>query len=139
MKFILEVLPRDEMRYPTVGDWFEDSDGTVHIQVADTVNLNYAYLVMVHELVEYWLCRQRGISEASVSAFDLSHGDSDEPGDEPDAPYRNEHCVATGIERILASELNVAWLTYDDVLDKIYKELWRKHRAAQRRAAPRKD
>jgi len=128
MKFVLEVIDKSEMRYPTVGDWqeVETPDGTpfVRVQVADTGNSDYNFLVAVHELVEYYLCKRFGIREEEVSFFDETHPDSDEPGDENDAPYRAPHCLATGVERILAAALNVPWKDYDETLDKIYQELW---------------
>ena len=36
-----------------------------------------------------------------------------EPGDDRAAPYHKEHCFATGIERLMAAELDVAWHPYN--------------------------
>jgi len=40
-----------------------------------------------------------------------------EPGDSPDAPYRAEHSIATGIERILAGAGGIDWQTYEEAVN----------------------
>jgi hypothetical protein len=52
-----------------------------------------------------------------VDDFDFSCPKDVEPGDHPDAPYKREHCFATGIERLLAAELGVDWTAYEHTLD----------------------
>jgi hypothetical protein len=60
-----------------------------------------------------------------VDAFDKAFeaartpDNEDEPGDEPTAPYVKEHCIATGIERIMAAELDVSWKDYEAELSKL--------------------
>ena len=122
MKIQLKTIPHSEQRYPTVGDWVVRPDGSIVVYVSDMGNEDYAFLVAIHEAIEVWLCRKRGISQESVDAFDIefektrAEGDESEPGDHPDAPYRKEHFVATNIERIIAAELGVDWETYDQTL-----------------------
>jgi hypothetical protein len=36
-----------------------------------------------------------------------------EPGDDPAAPYHNQHCIAEGVTRILAPLLGVAWYDFE--------------------------
>ena len=115
MKIIIESQNPKLMRYATVGDYVWE-DGTLHITVADMGNENYNYLVALHELVESWLCQQRGIKEEDISTFDIQyekereegkHTISDEPGFDENAPYRKEHTIATGIEIIMAEQLGI--------------------------------
>lgn len=108
-------------RYPTVGDWFWRYT-TLHIRISDMGNYKYNLLVSVHEQVEALLCWLDGVEEQAVTDFDIKfederakgmHGDCDEPGDDPDAPYFKQHQTATRIERFMASELGVNWEEYD--------------------------
>lgn len=79
--------------------------------------------VAVHELVEVLMCMEAGITQEDVDKFDKDfeahrHPDSvEEPGDSLDAPYRKQHGVASGIERILGAELGVDWNKYADEVE----------------------
>jgi hypothetical protein len=127
MKIHIETIPRDRQRYPACGDYWEDPDGTVQIRVSDMGNIWHEFLVAVHELWEYILVKRRGIKIEDIDAFDkkfedkyhehmLYHEDiGHEPGDEIDAPYRDEHCSATGAERLLCAELGISWKEYAEI------------------------
>lgn len=125
MKIVIESIPHECQRYETVGDWFVDPDGTIYIKVSDMENDDYAILVALHELHEFWLCRKRGITEESVTEFDIKferdranglHGEDEEPGDDQEAPYKREHFFATNLERAFALEMGVDWKDYDDAV-----------------------
>lgn len=122
MKIIIETIPHDQHRYTTVGDWFYEPDGTLRIKVSQLSDWRREALIAVHELVEVLLCRHDGVTTEDVDAFDKAFeharepGNEDEPGDSPAAPYVNQHCVATGIERILAAALDVQWKPYEQEL-----------------------
>ena len=94
----------------------------INIVVSDMKNPDYEFLVAVHELIEAWLVRKRGISEERITEFDIAfekarpEDDLSEPGDEPDAPYQNEHCIATGVERILCAAMGIPWKEYDETV-----------------------
>lgn len=90
-------------------------------------NWKYEMLVGIHEAVESLLCKDRNIDEESITMFDKNFeyirgkypdiiGDQ-EPGDMISAPYHKEHVIATHIERILASELDVDWTDYDKAIN----------------------
>lgn len=115
MKIIIETIPHEQQRYTTVGDWFYDTDGTLHIKVSALSDPKREQLIAVHELVEVLCCQHAGISQKAVDDFDKSFGDNmeEEPGDSPDAPYVRQHCLATGIERILAAEWGMSWKQYE--------------------------
>jgi hypothetical protein len=122
MKITIETIPHENHRYTTVGDWYYDADGTLQIKVSALSDWRREALIAVHELVEVLLCKQDGITTESVDKFDKEfeanrHPDNeDEPGDEPTAPYVKQHCMATGIERILAAALGVDWKPYEQEL-----------------------
>ena len=125
MKIIIETIAHKRQRYPTVGDWFYKR-GVLHIRVSKLCCCRREALIAVHELVEALLCRGANISERSVTAFDkklLKAGGTMEPGDHVLAPYQRQHCIATGIERLLAAELGVYWADYEKELEHLEREL----------------
>ena len=122
MKITIETIPHDQQRYPTVGDWLFEKNGDLVIRVSDLGDWRYNALVGLHELVEVLKCKNDGVTQEEVDRFDMAYekirpeGDDSEPGDSPISPYRKQHCLATGIERIMAAELGVDWKIYDDAV-----------------------
>jgi hypothetical protein len=118
MKITIEFIEHQDQKYETVGNWFLEEDG-LHIQVSKFGNLFSQVCVAVHELIEAILCMQRNISPLDVDRFDIAfeeariEGNTDEPGDSPDAPYRREHFFATNIERQLVHEMGIDWQEYE--------------------------
>ena len=103
--------------YDTSGFW--DWEGnSLAVAITPQRNLDYAFLLAIHEIVEGYLCRKAGIPDDLVTEFDMAferrrkRGDESEPGDHPKAPYRNEHKAAERIERLLAKELGVDFNRY---------------------------
>lgn len=126
MKIVIETIPHDQQRYPTVGDWFYEPDGTLHIKVSELVDWRKEACVAIHELAEVLMCKWAGVSQEAVDEFDKKYEAerpaddvSSEPGDDPKAPYARQHCVATGIERILAAELELSWGQYADMIESL--------------------
>jgi hypothetical protein len=119
------AIPHKEQRYPTVGDWWYDEEGVLQIRVSKLSSWRLEALIVVHELVEVLLCKHDRVSTESVDKFDMAYekarkrGDESEPGDSPKAPYRRQHCVATGVERILAALLGVCWSDYERELNEL--------------------
>ena len=79
----------------------------------------YEVLVMIHELIECFLCEHKAIPQEVVDDFDKTYEDEGEPGDCKYSPYRDQHCIATGVERILAACLGVCWADYEKETDEI--------------------
>jgi hypothetical protein len=124
MKISILTQPHRLQRYNTIGDWFTDkATGTVRIHVSELGSWRYELCVAVHELVEAFLCMHDEVAEESVDKFDKSFVQRDEePGDNPNAPYQRQHCLATGVERILAACLGVKWAYYEDAIEKLIIE-----------------
>lgn len=124
----VRTIDHDSQRYDTVGDWvYGNQPGEFHVTVSNMGNRDYEFCVAIHELVEAYLLRRRGVTQRQVDEFDnnfeqkRSKEDISEPGDSSDAPYKQEHFLATTIERIIAQALELDWKTYDDtVLGLIY-------------------
>lgn len=145
MKIIIETIPHSEQRYPTTGDWVTRGED-IHVLVSDLSNWRMETLVGIHEAIEALLCRHAGVTQEQVDEFDTQfesarshytvrtrpgHGTefkflggwipiNAEPGDHPDAPYYRQHQVATGIERILATLLDVDWSEYEEANRQLY-------------------
>lgn len=133
MRVVILTQSHNLQRYNTVGDWYTNkTTGTVQICVSTLGSWRYELLVAVHELVEAFLCMHDEIAEESVDKFDKLHVQTDsEPGDDPNAPYQKQHCIATGVERILAACLGVKWAYYEDALEKLIIEREREEKNAQ--------
>lgn len=123
MKIIIETIPHRKQRYETVGDWFYDKKGNLIIRVSLMKDWKKEVCVAVHELVEVLLCKSQGISQAQVDRFDMvyesvrNENDLTEPGDDSQAPYKRQHCLATSVERLMVAELGLDWKDYEDCIN----------------------
>lgn len=108
----IQTIPHAAQRYPTLGDWYFKHKDILKINISDLENRDYEFLIMVHELVEAYLCLVRGISFEEVDNFDKTFTGDGEPGDSPAAPYHREHFFALFIEQKLAAELGIDWEEY---------------------------
>ena len=124
MKITIEVIPHLTQRYNTCGDWKIDSEGNINIKISEMPKTGPKgeMAVALHELTEVMLCILRGITQREVDEFDLTYDGNDEPGDDPEAPYCQEHSVATGIERIFASEAGIVWKNYEAELNQMTED-----------------
>jgi hypothetical protein len=123
VEFVISQVPHSKQRYETVGDWIPGAPA--EIRVSRMKDERYVFLVALHELVEYELCKKNGISDNEVVAFDEAfeaerrmnlHPVEAEPGNDPRAPYRGEHDFATMIEMMVAQKLGVKWSAYEKAL-----------------------
>lgn len=123
--FDIRTIPHRQQRYNTVGDYQTSDNGNVYFTISEMANWRYEFLVALHEQIEKMLCFHRDISEARIDAFDIRYeenrkeGDLSEPGDDPSAPYHNEHMLATIIEKLVANELGVDWDEYDKTVSSL--------------------
>lgn len=120
-KIIFDVIPHKKHRYPTVGDYYR-KNGELHIRVSK-MNSKHEFLVLIHELIEWYLTEEKDISIQEIDDFDILYEktklDNSEPGDSPNAPYYKEHQFATEIEKLLAIRLGVNWSKYDQIVNKL--------------------
>jgi hypothetical protein len=118
-------IPHKFQAYETVGNYEWTESGTLVIFVSEMGNEDYEHLVFLHEFVEASLCKARGISCEEITAFDIefeknrAEGNVDEPGNDPKAPYRLEHNIATFIESGMAQALGVDFNKYDDTVNNL--------------------
>ncbi len=114
-KIIMQVIPHNEQRYDTLGDYWEEESGDVwHFRVSDLGDWRYNFSVLLHEFVEYALLKYKGIPEKDVLNFDLSVNEEspyrDDPGFDPDSPYHEEHVYADAMERLIAPHLGMSFM-----------------------------
>jgi len=147
----IEQIPNNEQRYPTVGDWYftqvtpageanlppnaplktlissPDTLVILHIKVSALPDWKHTMLIAVHELVEVLLCINDGVTQDMVDRFDIQYeelrkaGDESEPGDAVLAPYRNQHCYATAVERMLCAAFGLPWAEYEIEIGSLYE------------------
>ena len=119
MNVQLKTVPKEQVRCDGYGDWFYGEFGIL-ATCADIKEWDddTKFRIAVHEMVEAWLCRKHGVTDTQVCKFDLlyeaeraeeKHGELDEPGDDPRAPYREEHRAADHVERALCQVLGLTW------------------------------
>ncbi|GAC1413875.1 MAG: hypothetical protein NVSMB66_6570 [Candidatus Doudnabacteria bacterium] len=120
MHYHIISIPHPKQRYDTVGDYYKN--GQIQEFRISEMDEDYMFLVTIHEMIEEYLSRKRGIKEKDITKFDKQfekerlqgkHSEDAEPGHDPKAPYRKEHMFAEKIERLVARELGVSWKEYD--------------------------
>ena len=131
------IIAHRGQRYDTCGDYFRKG-GRVHFRVSRMKDRRYCLLVFIHELIEYLLCRAARVRMREIDRFDIAYEKRrryhkgwaygltpcgcpfrQEPGDDPHAPYRKQHQVATACEKLIAETLGVDWEAYGRAVEKL--------------------
>lgn len=127
---LLNTSDIKEHRYKSIDDWFDPLKYKDFLQfkayVADIGNMDYNFLVLMHALVEQYLCYKHKIKDKQVTEFDISHTHCDNPGEHDEAPYHLEHQTANDIESMLSVALGVTWEDYEKAIDKTLKKFPKK-------------
>ncbi len=133
LNITINTIPHEKQAYNTLGN-YGTTQGKEWFQISDMGDWKMEFLVAIHELIEAALCKHRGIKIGEIDRFDIqferdrdhgAHGQEDEPGDDYEAPYRNEHLFACGIEQLLCSEFGIPIKTYDAIANNTSRR-WRK-------------
>ena len=119
MRILIQSIAHKDQRYPTVGDWWTDIQGDLHIRVSELPDQKHMQLIAIHELIEALLCKATHVDQIEVDRFDQTFAGDGEPGDDPKAPYYQQHQVASGIEQLLATLMNVRWLAYGRAVESL--------------------
>jgi len=119
LKIAIQTIPHEQQRYNTCGDWFDGQFGWQMITVSAMENQDMEFLVGLHEYMENYLARKRGITPAIADEFDKNFKGDGEPGDAQDCPYFQDHQSATRIEKVAAEILGMDWSEFDNVLSKL--------------------
>lgn len=132
MKIFIETVANEEIKkrkgFGGADWWWEaDPDGNgenLQVRVAEELSEREQMALAMHETAEALMCAHDGVTTEDVDAFDALHlADEKDPafnsGDQPDAPYREQHTFATAIERILTGYFGIDWKAYDEALSKL--------------------
>lgn len=130
MNATLAEIDHQHQRYETVGDFLVDGGELQHVLILSSrmPNPDFIFLVQIHEVVEAYLCLKHGITQDQVDEFDMVYeanrkeGDTTEPGDSLDAPYYQEHLIASAVERFAAQMFGVDWEVYSKTVAGLSKE-----------------
>lgn len=126
----IKTIQHEHQRYETIGDYIWNGDHE-EIRVSDMGNENAEFACGVHELIESHLCRIRGIDPKAIDDFDMQfeeetkrglHKITDEPGDDPRAPYFVEHQFALTIEKLVCREMGLDWDSYGDLMMEFFRK-----------------
>ncbi len=126
MEIYIKTIPHANHRYSTVGDYWYDSEGVLQIRISDMGNEKYETLVALHELIEERLTKWRGLTEPEIMNFDIYYekrreqgfvSQDAEPGFDVNAPYLQEHTIATGMEMMMCAYAGIKWPDYDNAVN----------------------
>lgn len=126
LKFSLLTDDIRDHRYASIDDWWDGKQWTGEMYfkavTADTGNRKYNFLILLHALVEQYLCFEHGIKDEEVTKFDREHTHCDDPGSHIEAPYHEEHRIAEEVESLVSVQMGVDWVKYGKTIDKILKK-----------------
>ena len=101
---IVEKNPK-LMRYKGIGDWYQPKAGHHLVLALDLEDDDVTLGVLVHELIEQYMCARDGVHEFPVNEFDAKFKGEGEPGDDPAAPYYKQHQAASAVEKVVLEVL----------------------------------
>src|SRR5690349_20314273 len=78
---IIKTIPHDKQRYPTCGD-YQEFDDRIEFRISNLGDTRSEMALALHELVEFSLCKERGVDLAAIDAFDMEYECKRKPGDE---------------------------------------------------------
>jgi hypothetical protein len=129
MTNFLTSLDKSRIRNEQAGDWRYDSDH-IWAMSAKMSDRRSELAVQIHELIECFLCREAGITDAEVTAFDQMfeeerekglHDEFAEDGDDPRAPYAQQHFEATEVEKAVCKALQLPWEHHEANVQELFK------------------
>ena len=125
LNIIIRTAPERLVRAHQSGDWTYTERTILASVMEDTYPPQSELIIGIHEVIEAFLCRKMGITDAEVVAFDEKyereraqgqHPEDAEPGDAEDCPYRIPHQAATHVERAACHALDVSWIEHESVV-----------------------
>jgi len=116
----IRFIGHNKQRYDTYGDYYYGKE-KLNIRISKFSNWKYQWLVLLHEMVEFLLIMDRGITIEEIERFDLANLRLEDPGLSKEAPYHKEHMTAIKIEKILCKELGLKWGRYYNTKPMGYK------------------
>lgn len=128
-KVVMKTIDGRNHRYPTIGDWRicrRIGKLVFKIVVCRELGITSAFLVMLHELIETFLCYRDGVTEQVVTDWDKCHLEADEPGEIDGCPYFQQHAIAMGMEKRMAQYLGMPWEVHEKKMNEVWDERYLK-------------
>lgn len=127
MKITIDIIEPGQHRPGITGaDWqYDIASHTVNVRITRMSDWKREACLIIHELVEALCCMAERVTWESVDNFDAWFDKTypnklnTEAGDHADAPYRSQHSLATGIERIMCERFGISWRDYDDEIARL--------------------
>jgi len=125
-KWLIRTIPQEFQVFRDVGNYQLANKDLIVIFVSEMENPDYEFLVTLHEFIESYLLKRRGIDLKEIdkweNKFEQEKKEGKRPkkavaGEQKDCPYKKEHAFATKIEKMVAKYLKVNWGQYDKYLD----------------------
>ena len=114
-KMTVDFVKVSEQRYESLDDYYKEGDTDV-FKITDTGNPTYNKILLIHALSEQLTTEYNGVKEEDIAKFDLSHENSEQPGDELNAPYRDNHLLSTALEEVILAFCKIPIKTYNAAL-----------------------
>lgn len=126
----IKTIPQKSQKYPTCGNYWLDKKGKVQFRVSQFGNEYEQFAVVLHEMIEAFLCKKAGIKWSAIDKFDIAYENArssgvapcgckiqEEPGKDIHAPYGIYHDFATVIERLFCQRADIDWEQYNKMID----------------------
>jgi hypothetical protein len=115
----IKIINHSKQAYDTCGDYYTHESGQDFYRISKLkLGWKAELAVLIHEIVEFQLCKEAGIEEQDITKFDVESG-LDDPGNSKLAPYHKQHKIAEKIERQIIKGLGLSWKEYDDCINKL--------------------
>jgi hypothetical protein len=122
MKHLSNTVSRSVLhkfqRYDTAGDYMAIGRDDLYYISKNPLGWRAELAVLIHEMIEFNLCKEAGIKEKDITKFDIESGLSD-PGASKAAPYYEQHKIATKIEKQVVKALGLSWEEYDQSFNEL--------------------
>jgi hypothetical protein len=126
-----KVIPHKEQRYETFGDYWWDESGVLQARISDIGDDDMHFAGFLHEVFEAYSTNKKGVKEPDIMAFDEMfnketdeglHKIDDEPGEDPRAPYKEDHLFANVLEKLAGIFLKVDEQEYQRRVTKLFEK-----------------
>ncbi len=128
----LKIIPLSKMPFTTLGHWFLDDNSILQIRIVKMSDWRYEAAILIHELIEYWICFHKGITTKVCDEFDTLFEEEYkqgrwtkdiEAGFDKRCPYRTSHKWGARLERLTIWLLKASWKKYLKDCDKVISSL----------------
>lgn len=123
MKIEIIFIPHENQRYPTLGDYWVDTEGNWQIRVSEMGDIRSMVAVALHELFEMGSIMHKKIPIKVIDEFDMAFEKEREegkvppdaePGHDPRAPYLLDHVNAELVEWLYCTHTGLMWNLHEE-------------------------